>query len=105
MVQPKLKANTGDNLLNTFRDEGYLHTREGYPLRARNLKKCKHFLMIINFVREQVSMGVIEIRKILGTDNIADIHTKRVRSKDFQSKAIKMLGEDSTAKPPLCSTS
>lgn len=50
--------------------------------------------MIINFVREQVSMGVIEIRKILGTKNMADIHTKRVRSGDFATKAMQMLGED-----------
>ena len=59
------------------------------------LKKCKHFLMIINFVREQVSIGNIEIKKIQGTENLADIHTKRVRSKDFQTKALLMLGKES----------
>jgi hypothetical protein len=58
------------------------------------LKKCKHFVMLINYVREQVSLGLVEIRKILGTDNMADILTKKVRTKDFQSKAMRMLGEE-----------
>ena len=57
------------------------------------LKKCKHFLMIINFVREQVSLGTIEVKKILGELNMSDIHTKKVRSKGFQTKALEMLGE------------
>jgi len=60
------------------------------------LKKCKHFLMIINYVREQVNLGIIDIQKILGTDNNSDIHTKKVRTKDFGTKARRILGEDPT---------
>ena len=29
-------------------------------------KKCKHFLMLINYVREQVDLGIINILKIPG---------------------------------------
>ena len=29
-------------------------------------KKCKHFLMLINYVREQVDLGIINILKISG---------------------------------------
>eukprot|EP01035_Chromulina_nebulosa_P033166 gene33166-biopygen21453 len=30
------------------------------------LKKCKHFLMVINYIREQVELSMIDIRKIAG---------------------------------------
>ena len=30
-------------------------------------KKCKHFLMVINYVREQINLGLIKINKIAGT--------------------------------------
>eukprot|EP01036_Dinobryon_divergens_P035206 gene35206-biopygen27828 len=43
------------------------------------LKKCKHFLMVINYIREQVDLGLIDIQKIAGEDNLADLHTKPLR--------------------------
>jgi desulfoferrodoxin (superoxide reductase-like protein) len=60
---------------------------------AAHLKRCKHFLMVINYVREQVEKGYIELRKIKGEDNTSDILTKRVRTKDFREKASKLMGE------------
>ena len=36
-------------------------------------KKCKHFLMVINYVREQINLGLIKIDKIAGTKNNADL--------------------------------
>ena len=56
-------------------------------------KKCKHFLMVINYVKEQVSLGQIEARKIFGKLNNADLHTKPLRSSSFQHMAHKILGQ------------
>jgi hypothetical protein len=60
------------------------------------LKKCKHFLMVINYIREQVDLGMVHIQKIAGEDNIADLHTKPLRDGTFERHAPKILGE----KPP-----
>ena len=58
------------------------------------LKKCKHFLMVINYIiREQVDLGMIEIQKIAGEDNMADLHTKPLRDGTFERHAPKILGE------------
>ena len=57
------------------------------------LKKCKHFLMVINYIREQVEFGLIEIRKIAGEDNTADLHTKPLRDGTFERHVGKILGE------------
>jgi hypothetical protein len=58
------------------------------------LKKCKQFLiMVINYIREQVDMGLVEIQKIAGEDNMADLHTKPLRDGTFERHAPKILGE------------
>jgi len=57
-------------------------------------KKCKHFLMLINYVREQVESGIILIKKINGKLNRADIHTKQLRSGDFETHAGSVLGSN-----------
>ena len=59
---------------------------------AAYIKKCKHFLMVINYVREQVNLGIIQINKINGEENIADIHTKPLRDGKFEKFAPKILG-------------
>ena len=56
-------------------------------------KKCKHFLMVINYIREQVDLGMIEIQKIAGEDNMADLHTKPLRDGAFERHVPKILGE------------
>jgi hypothetical protein len=56
-------------------------------------KKCKHFLMVINYIREQVDMGLVEIQKITGEDNMADLHIKPLRDGAFERHAPKILGE------------
>lgn len=55
-------------------------------------KKCKHFLMLINYVREQVELGIIAVNKIGGTANRSDIHTKPLRNASFPINADKVLG-------------
>ena len=64
-------------------------------------KKCKHFLMVLNYVKEQISLGQIEARKIYGKLNNADLHTKPLRSSAFRTMAHKILGRPP---PPLPTT-
>lgn len=59
---------------------------------AVGVKKCKHFLMLIAYIREQVNEGLLEIRKVHTSQNVADILTKPVVGQDFQSKVEKLLG-------------
>ena len=67
---------------------------DGLSARA---KKSKHFLMLVNFVKEQVMMGLIEVRKIASKDNVADLLTKALDWKDFELKAAQILGLDDPA--------
>ena len=58
------------------------------------MKKCKHFLMLINYVREQVDLGIIKIFKIPGTQNMSDVLTKpNFNEKDFETKTDSILGK------------
>ena len=56
------------------------------------LKKCKHFIMVVNYVREQLELGLIQVLKIKGELNNADLHTKKLRDKSFATKADNILG-------------
>ncbi len=60
-------------------------------------KKCKHFLMVLNYIKEQIVLGQIEARKIFGKLNTADMHTKPLRSSEFLTMAHKILGQP----PPI----
>ena len=69
-------------------------------------KKCKHFLMLINYIKEQVQLGLIRILKIDGNLNRADLHTKVLRDGSFAIKTNNILGlpppspRNSTRTPP-----
>jgi hypothetical protein len=56
-------------------------------------KKCKHFLMVLNYIKEQIALGQIEARKIYGKLHNADMLTKPLRSSDFAHMAHKILGQ------------
>ena len=56
-------------------------------------KKCKHFLMVLNYIKEQITLGQIEARKIYGKLNSADMHTKPLRSPEFLNMAHTILGQ------------
>ena len=57
------------------------------------LKKCKHFIMVVNYVREQLELGLIQVLKIKDELNNADLHTKKLRGKSFAvNKADNILG-------------
>jgi hypothetical protein len=55
--------------------------------------KSKHFLMMVNFIKEQVESGLINLRKISTHDNIANILTKAVVGTEFILGVEKLLGE------------
>jgi hypothetical protein len=55
-------------------------------------KKCKHFLMLVNYVREQVASGLVAITKVPTEDNLADILTKILAGSEFVEKAEHLLG-------------
>ena len=62
-------------------------------------KKCKHFLMVLNYIKEQIALGQIEARKIYGKLNTADMHTKPLRSSEFLAMANKILGRPPSPLP------
>jgi hypothetical protein len=56
------------------------------------IKRCKHFLMLINYVKEQIVIGLIQIVKVPTADNVADILTKVITGGEFTRKAQLLLG-------------
>ena len=62
-------------------------------------KRCKHFLMIINWIREHVEAGLIELRQIPDEANDADVLTKIITGRPFRTKARRLLGSESVLDP------
>ena len=56
------------------------------------LKKCKHFLMLINYVKEQVNLGLIALHKVNGKINNSDTLTKKLRDNSFAPKTDSIMG-------------
>ena len=48
--------------------------------------------MVINYMREQLELGLIHVLKIKGELNNADLNTKKLRDKSFATKADNILG-------------
>jgi hypothetical protein len=48
--------------------------------------------MVVNYVREQLELGLVQVLKIKGELNNADLHTKKLRYKSFAVKADNILG-------------
>jgi KUP system potassium uptake protein len=59
-------------------------------------KKCKHFLMLVSYVKEQINCGLIELSKVATTANIADLLTKIVVGNEFRKKSLDLLGNHAT---------
>ena len=55
-------------------------------------KRCKHFLMAISWIREQVETGLILLQQIPDVENRADILTKIITGMEFRRKAEDLLG-------------
>jgi hypothetical protein len=56
------------------------------------IKKSKHFLVLVDYVKEQVEAGIIELNKVHTSLNRADILTKIVTGNEFRKKALGILG-------------
>jgi len=57
-------------------------------------KGSKHFMMLVNYLREKVKEGTIDVR-IIGTElNLADIETKNLFGQDFSYKRQRLLGQE-----------
>ena len=65
----------------------YLATQE-----ALRLKRAKHFLMLIHYVKEQVERGYILLKHVASELNIADILTKALYGEDFYNKRDNIQG-------------
>jgi hypothetical protein len=48
--------------------------------------------MLVNFIREQVAAGLVDIQKVPTEDNIADLLTKALTGQAFTDKADFLLG-------------
>ena len=57
-------------------------------------KRCKHFLIIVNWIREHVEAGLIALEQIPEELNDADILTKIITARPFRTKAVKLLGSN-----------
>ena len=57
-------------------------------------KRCKHFLMVIAWIREQVEAGLIALQQIPEDKNDADMLTKIITATPFRSKAARLLGRE-----------
>jgi hypothetical protein len=60
---------------------------------SSKVTQSKHFVMLIEFIREQVMEGLIELWKIPTESNVAEMLTKLIVSKVFTIKAMHLLGE------------
>ena len=50
--------------------------------------------MIVNWIREHVEAGLIELRQIPDEANVADVLTKIITGKSFKTKAGRLLGSE-----------
>ena len=55
-------------------------------------KSSKHFLMLVDWLREQISAGYLELVKIPSAENVADILTKIITGGEFSNKASLLCG-------------
>jgi len=62
---------------------------------STGIKKCKHFQMLIAYVKEQVELGLLELHKVSTERNVSDPLSKPVHGSDFQYKTQQLLGQQS----------
>ena len=55
--------------------------------------------MMVNWIRENIEAGLIELRQIPDEANDANILTKIVTGKPFRTKARRLLGSESVLDP------
>ena len=63
-----------------------------HPSGQVRVKRCKHFLMLVDWIREQVIAGYLQLVKVATEENVADLLTKIVTGGEFKRKADLLLG-------------
>jgi len=59
---------------------------------SNRLGKSKHYLMIINFVKEQVRTGLLQVCKVATEENISNVLTKTVMGQEFYKSFQRIMG-------------
>jgi len=59
--------------------------------------KSKHYLMLIQYIREQVTLVLMEVNKIPGENNICNILTKIITSAEYVDSINKIMGTDASS--------
>jgi hypothetical protein len=57
-----------------------------------HINKSKHYLMIIQFLREQIEAGLIQLKKVQTEQNIANVLTKIISEPEFFISFHKIMG-------------
>jgi hypothetical protein len=57
-----------------------------------HINKSKHYLMTIQFLREQVEAGLIQLNKVPTEQNIANVLTKIISAPEFFLSFHKIMG-------------
>jgi hypothetical protein len=57
-------------------------------------KRCKHFLMMVHYIRQEVEAGLVLIKKVDTKDNLADMLTKVLTGPAFLDKAHSLLSSE-----------
>lgn len=63
---------------------------------ANGIRKCKHFLMVLAFIKEQIEANYINVDYIPSTHNRADLLSKPIYGNDFTYKAQMILHNSPT---------
>ena len=59
---------------------------------SNGAKRSKHFIMLTNFIKEQVESGLIQLSKVGTKENLANVLTKIVTGQEFQNSFCKIMG-------------
>jgi hypothetical protein len=57
-----------------------------------HIKKSKHYLMLINYIKEQIQSGIIQLLYVSTEDNPADTLSKPLQGRDFDLKTSRIMG-------------
>ena len=71
---------------------GLWHFENAQYAGAVRVKRCTHLLMLVDWLREQVIAGYLELAKVATEATVADLLTKIVTGGEFKRKAELLLG-------------
>jgi hypothetical protein len=57
-----------------------------------HIKKSKHYLMLLNYIKEQIQSGTIQLLYVATEENPADTLSKPLQGRDFDHKTSRIMG-------------